>query len=163
MLPRSLVILLCPLLAAGGVWLGYLCFEQTVQFISTGSVSLLVKFHSEAQQLARSSFAIACGLLGFSIPFAALAAGRFRARARYLEPLFMGLLIGSITTTIALFYYRYEMQSLGIKLGEFITLMRNSKREIAMNPLTRSMLFGTSMTLLAGLVRSLFSPLSGKR
>jgi len=163
MFPRSFVIILCLLLALAGGWLGHLGFEQAVRFISTGSVSLLVKYHSEAQQLARTSFAVACGLLGFSIPFSSLLAGRFRARARYLEPLLIGLLVGLLTSTIALLYYRNEMQSLGIKVGEFITLMRDSKWKIAMSPLTRSLLFGTSLTLLAGLVRGLISPVSGKR
>ncbi len=163
MLHRSHVLLLCLLLAAAGGWLGHQCFDEAARFISPGSVSLMVKYHSDAQQLAHTSFTFASGLLAFSIPLSALAAGRVRNRVRYLAPLLVNLLIGAITTTIALLYYRSEMQSLGSKVGEFITLMKNSKQQIALNPLTRSLLFGTAMTLLAGLVRGLVSPVSGKR
>lgn len=163
MLHRSHVLLLCLLLAGAGGWLGHQCFEEAARFISPGSVSFMVKYHPDAQQLARTSFTVASGLLAFSVPLSALAAGRIRNRARYLDPLLVNLLIGSITTTIALLYYRSEMQSLGSKVGEFITLMKASKQQIAFNPLTRSLLFGTAMTLLAGLVRGLVSPVSGKR
>lgn len=163
MLHRSHVLLLCLIMACAGGWLGHQYFEKAARFISPGSVSFMVKYHPDAQQLARTSFTVASGLLALSVPVSALAAGRVRNRARYLDSLLANLLIGVITTTIALFYYRSEMQSLGSKVGEFITLMKNSKQEIALNPLTRSLLFGTAMTLLAGLVRGLVSPVSGKR
>jgi len=163
MLHRSHVILLSILLTAVGGWLGYLGFEEAARFISPGSVSFMVKYPSNARQLAHTCFAVTSGLLAFSAALSALIAGRFRTRVRYLDPMLTGLLIGVITSAIALLYYRSEMQSLGIKVGEFITLVKDSKRQIALNPLTRSLLFGTTMTLLAGLVRGLVSPSSGKR
>ncbi|MGV3754421.1 MAG: hypothetical protein ACO1QS_03495 [Verrucomicrobiota bacterium] len=163
MLPRGLVILLCFLSAAAGSWAGYRYFEEAARFITTDSVSLLVKFHGDARELARSSFAVAAGLLAFCIPLSTLVAGRFCARGNYLPFLLLVALIGMMTSGAALLYYKNELQSLGLKLGGFFALMRDSKREIALNPLTRSLLFGAGMTLVAGMARGLLAPLSGKK
>lgn len=163
MLPRSFILLLCLLLSAAGVAAGYQSFDNATEFLSTGSVSLMVHYHTEAGQLARASFAIASGILGLSIPVGALLAGRFRKRGHYLNPLLMGLAIGLAASTVALLYYRNEMHSLGIKVGEFLSLMRDSKRQIAFNPLTRSLLFGAAMALIAGAAQGVSGSPSGKR
>ena len=163
MLPRALLILLCILSAGAGGWAGHRYFDDAAQFVTTDSVALLVRFHDEAHELAHVSFTIAAGLLGLSIPLAALVAGRFRVKGNYLPFLLLLLLIGLVTSGAALLYYKNELQSMGLKLGGFFALMRDSKREIAFNPFTRSMLFGTGMTLIAGVTRGLLAPLSGKK
>lgn len=163
MLPRSIVILLCFLGAAAGGWAGYRYFDEAVRFVTTDSVSLMVKFHDDAHDLAHISFAVAAGLLALGIPFSALLAGRFRARGNYLPFLLLLVLVGTATSGAALLYYKNELHSLGLKLGGFFALMRDSKREIALNPLTRSLLFGAGMTLVAGVARGLLAPLSGKK
>jgi len=163
MLPRGLVILFCLLGATAGAWSGYHYFDKAVRFITTDSVTLMVRFHDEAHDLAHLSFAVAGGLLGLCIPVSALLAGRFRARGNYLAFLLLLVLIGMVTSGAALLYYKNEMQSPGLKLGGFFALMRDSKREIALNPLTRSLLFGAGMTLVAGVVRGLLAPLTGKK
>ncbi len=163
MLPRSVLILLCFLITAAGGWAGYRYFEEAAGFITSDSVALMVKFHDEARELAHISFAMAAGLLALSIPVSALLAGRFRGRGNYLPFLLLLVLIGTMTSGAALLYYKNEMQSLGLKLGGFFALMRDSKREIALNPLTRSLLFGAGMTLTAGIARGLLAPLTGKK
>jgi hypothetical protein len=163
MLPRVLIILLCPLLSAGGAWIGHRYFGEAAEFMSPGSVALMVRYHADAQELARLSFAVATGLLALSVPASALLAGRFRNRGAYWEALVTAVVVGLITSIAALLFYRNEMRSLGLKMGEFLAFMRDSKREIAFNPLTRSLLFGAALALLAGLVRGLFSPLKGKK
>jgi hypothetical protein len=163
MLPRGFVILLCFLFAGAGGWAGHRYFDQAVDFMNAGSVSLLVRFHGDARELARYSFAIAAGLLALCVPLSALLAARFRSRARYVEPLLAGLLIGLLTTGAALLFYRQEMRSIGIKVGELLSVMRDSKREIVFNPLTRSLLVGAALTMVGGLARAFISPLSGKK
>ncbi len=163
MLPRGFVILLCLLFAGTGGWAGHRYFEHTVDFMNAGSVTLLVRFHGDARELARYSFAVAAGLLALSVPLSALVAARLRGRAKYVEPMLVGLLIGLLTTSAALLYYRHEMQSLGIKFGELLSVMRDSRREIALNPLTRSLLIGAALTMVGGLARGLVSPLTGKK
>ncbi len=163
MLPRSVVILLCFLSAAAGGWAGYRYFDEAAGFITSDSVALMVRFHDEARGLARISFTVAASLLALCIPFSTLVAGRFRARGNYLPFLLLLVLIGTMTSGTALLYYKNELQSLGLKLGVFFALMRDSKREIALNPLTRSLLFGAGMTLVAGMARGLLAPLSGKK
>jgi hypothetical protein len=163
MLPRGLVILFCLLSTAAGGWAGHRYFDEAVRFITTDSVALMVRFHDDAHDLAHISFAVAAGLLALSIPVSALLAGRFRARGNYLPFLLLLVLIGMATSGAAMLYYKNEMQSLGLKLGGFFALMRDSRREIALNPLTRSLLFGAAMTVVAGLARGLLAPLSGKK
>lgn len=157
------MILLCLVLAGAGGWAGNRYYENAAEFLSIGSVSIVMKFHDDAYQLARHSFAVLSAVLCASMPLAALIAGRFRNRANYLEALMISLAIGIALSIGALLFYRHEISSTGQKIGEFFALMRDSKREIILNPLNRSLLFATAVTLMVGALRCLVSPAAGKK
>lgn len=163
MLPKPFILLLCVLLGALGGWAGYYYFAQIADYVCVGSFPLFVKLFQDAKDWGRWSFAVSAGLLAASIPFSALLAARFRKRANYAEALLMYSVVAGLTAGLAIYYYRHGLQSMLFKTGEFFTIMRHSNREIVFNPLTRAMLFATTLTLLGGVVRGMISPLKGKK
>lgn len=148
-------------MSAGSSWASYQYFKDVAAFVCVGSFPQLVKFSADAYSLARVSFAISAGLLAFSISLSALMAGRFRAKAAYSQPFLAASIIGIGMAGLALGYYRQEMHSMGLRVGEFLAIMRDSRYQLALNPLSRSLLFAGALTLLAGGVRGVFSPVKG--
>lgn len=144
---RGTVIVLMVLAGVGTAAAGYHWFLPLMKFICVGAFPQFVRFHSGAEQLARDSFATAAGLAGASVPLAALVGLGFARKGRYGKLFGPALLMALLAFVAVLLVYRHEMQAFGSTTGELFGIFQDSRRSLALNPLTRAALIAAVASL----------------